>query len=170
MRRVVDAGILLAAVVLGFSLGRTTLPDPGRTVPARSASRSALTDPIGQKLSLPGVDWDKNGRTLVFALQTGCRFCSESGPFYRRLAEQRPRFGETQFVAVLPQPVEESKEFLSQLGVHVDDVKQGSLSNIGVRGTPTLLLVNATGVVTEAWPGKLRPEAEEAVLSRLRIK
>jgi hypothetical protein len=172
VRRIVDAGVLLAAVALGFFLGRGTLsaPAPDRSLPARPAARSSLTNPIGQKLSLPGVDWQKNGRTLVFALQTGCRFCSESGPIYQRLAEQRKRFGDTRFVAVLPQTVEESKAFLDQLGVQVDTILQGSLANIGVRGTPTLLLVNSAGVVTEAWSGRLRPEAEQAVLARLTIR
>jgi hypothetical protein len=71
---------------------------------------------------------------------------------------------------VLPQTVEESKAFLDQLGVQVDAILQGSLANIGVRGTPTLLLVNEAGVITEAWPGKLPPRDEEAVLARLTIR
>ena len=170
--RLVDAGILLAAVVLGFFLGRATLPNPapGRVGATNPISRPSPTNPIGQRLALPGVDWEKNRRTLVLALQTGCRFCSESGPFYERLAEQRARFGETRFIAVLPQTPDESRSFLSQLGVRVDDIMQGSLANIGVRGTPTLLLVNSGGIVTEAWPGKLGPQAEQAVLSRLTIR
>jgi len=52
---------------------------------------------------------------------------------------------------------------------HHPPVVQGSLQGIGVNGTPTLLLVNSAGVVTEAWSRKLPPAAEEAILARLRI-
>src|SRR4051794_5736116 len=58
---------------------------------------------VGSKISLPGVDWDKNGKTLVLALQKGCHFCSESAPFYQRLAQASAVKG-IQLIAVLPQP------------------------------------------------------------------
>jgi hypothetical protein len=51
--------------------------------------------------------------------------------------------------------------------VHVDDVKQVPLNTLGVRGTPTLLLVNDAGVVTDVWTGKLQPDQEAQVLAAL---
>jgi hypothetical protein len=56
---------------------------------------------------------------------------------------------------------------LEQLGVSVDEVKQFSLEKIGVSGTPTLLLVDTSGVVKNFWVGKLSPEQEATVLSVL---
>lgn len=172
--RMVDAGILMAALLIGFYLGRTSNPNrvpTGTTGMAlEGRSRSPLTDPIGRDIALSGVDFQKNQRTLVLALQTTCRFCTESGPFYQKLVQERARFGRTKFVAVLPQSAEESRTYLSNLGVAVDHVVQGSLRDIGVNGTPTLLLVNSAGIVTEAWSRKLPPAGEEAVLARLRIK
>ena len=61
-------------------------------------------------------------------------------------------------VAVLPQPVVESEQFLSGEGVHVDQVKQVAMGGIGVMGTPTMILVNSAGVVTKVWSGKVKPE------------
>ena len=82
-------------------------------------------------------------------------------PFYKKLAQVK---GNTHFVALLPQPVEEGAKYLKRLGVFVDDVKQLPLDKIGVRGTPTLLLVDRSGVVKRFWTGKLQPEQESTVL------
>jgi len=71
-------------------------------------------------------------------------------------------------VAVLPQPVSEAERFLKDEGVHADQVKQVSMGAIGVRGTPTMLLVNSAGVVTKVWAGKIQPEQEQEVLAALR--
>jgi thioredoxin-related protein len=112
------------------------------------------------------VDWSRNGRTLVIAISTTCHFCKESEPFYRRLQQEVGKGIKT--VAVLPQPVNEAEQHLSGAGLHVDQVKQAELSNIGVRGTPTMLLVNSNGVVTRVWTGRLAPEQQEQALSVLK--
>jgi hypothetical protein len=56
---------------------------------------------------------------------------------------------------------------VNDLGISLDEVMQASLGDIGVHGTPTLLLVNKEGVVTNAWRGKLSPDKELEVMSRL---
>lgn len=172
LSRVIDAGIVISALLVGYFVGRnsvTAAPPPARAASPAAGPRSALTDPIGRNISIAGVNFAANKRTLVFALQTTCRFCSESGPFYQRVVHDRAQFGATRLVAVLPQAPEESRAYLRNLGVAVDDVVQGSFQDIGVMGTPTLLLVNSAGVVTEAWSRKLPPAAEEAVLARLKV-
>jgi len=171
--RVMDAGIVISALLIGYFVGRnsvTAASPPARAANAPIGSRSALTDPIGKNISIAGVDFKSNQRTLVFVLQTTCRFCTDSGPFYQRLIRERAQFGGTRLLAVLPQAVQESKSYLAHLGITVDEVVQGSLQDIGVQGTPTLLLVNSSGVVTEAWSRKLPPAAEDAILARLRTR
>ena len=134
------------------------------------APRGAVADapPVaaGTKLPLTDVDWAKNGQTLVLVLQKGCHFCTESAPFYQRLATGAAGRNDLKLVAVLPQDVEEGKRYLTALGVKIDEVKQ---SPPGALGTPTLILVNNTGTVVDSWIGKLRPEKESEVLSRLKI-
>jgi len=118
------------------------------------------------KGSLPGVDWGKNGRTLILAISTGCHFCTDSAPFFKRIEKERPR--DVKLVAVLPQPVEEARKYLDGEGVHVDEVRQASPQSIGVAATPTLLLVDARGRVSDLWRGKLQPGDEEKVIAALR--
>jgi len=116
------------------------------------------------KLSISGVDWAVNDQTLVLAISSTCHYCSQSAPFYQRLAKER---GNIHMVAVLPQSVEEGRRYLEKLGVEVDDVKQVSLASLGVRGTPTLILVNKDGAVEDSWVGKLPPIQETEVLGRM---
>jgi hypothetical protein len=102
----------------------------------------------------------------VLALSTTCHFCSESAPFYQRLKQQKP--DNVYLVAVLPQPVEDSRNYLNKLGVETNDVVQGSLSSIGVSGTPTLLLVDKTGSVAGLWVGKLSDSDAARVIEQIR--
>jgi thioredoxin-related protein len=119
---------------------------------------------VGKELPLSGVDWSKNERTLILALSSTCRFCTMSAPFYQRLASERKN---VRLIAVLPQPEAESQKYLSDLGVSVDEVRRVSMRSLGVRGTPTLILVDGAGVVTGEWRGKLAENQEHEVLSRL---
>lgn len=54
-----------------------------------------------------------------------------------------------------------------KIGVSIAVVMQVPPGQVNVGGTPTLILVNSNGVVTDVWAGKLPPEAESQVLSKL---
>lgn len=155
-----NIAIIIVAVLLGGVLvKRYLLPQ------AESPQAQARIQP-GTKLSVPGVEWDKNERTLLLVLSTSCHFCTESSPFYQRLAQEKARKGGVGLVAVLPQSVDESQKYLNGLGVSVDDIKQAGLDAVQVRGTPTLILADRTGAVVESWVGKLPAEAEAEVFAR----
>jgi hypothetical protein len=154
----------LVSLLLSVVLVKVFLLPEGR--PPASAARPQLAKGTSLKGSLPGVDWGRNGRTLVLAISTGCHFCTDSAPFFQRLSKERPP--STKLLAVLPQRVEESRKYLEQEGVLVDDVKQVPLDSIEVSGTPTLLLVDKAGTVAGVWVGKLEPRQEEDVLRVLK--
>ncbi len=137
-------------------------------LPPRGRRAADPETAVGTNLkgSLPGVDWGKNCRTLILAISTRCHFCTDSAPFFKRIEKERPR--DIKLVAVLPQPVEESRKYLDGEGVHVDEVRQATPQSIGVVGTPTLLLVDARGKVSDVWRGKLQPIDEEKVIAILR--
>jgi len=158
-----NLAIIGVAILLGVALTKNYLLPKPITPPTASAAI-----PTGTKLSLSGVDWKANGRTIVLALSTGCHFCTESAPFYQRVAEERAKASNVRLVAVFPEPVDEGQKYLSKLGVTVDDVKQARLDSIGVIGTPTLIMADAAGAVADSWRGRLPSEKESEVLSRLR--
>jgi hypothetical protein len=113
------------------------------------------------------VEWAKNSHTLLLVLQKGCHFCTESAPFYQQLIKQTSARNDLKLVALLPQPVAEGKQYLEEIGVDIADVRQVSPSQINVGGTPTLILVNNEGVATDVWAGKLPPDTEAQLLSKL---
>lgn len=161
--------IVVVSLLTGYFLGMNNSPGLGKVAAARSAPQNVAPSLVGRKLALDGVDWSKSQRTLVFALQAGCHFCTESGGFYQRLVQQRTRFGNTRLVAVLPQGADDARKYLDKIGFAADEIRQSPLNVLGVRGTPTLFLVDGNGVVTDAWNGKLSTERENNVIARLQI-
>jgi hypothetical protein len=84
-------------------------------------------------------------------------------PFYKRLTEQSR--GRLNVVAVLPQPQPEAAKFLGDSGVVADQILSASPDSLGVRGTPTVLLVDGNGKVTRAWLGKLDEKGQQELLA-----
>lgn len=158
-----NVAIILVGILLGTVLVKNNLFS---SPPALAAPPPAIAP--GTKLSVEGVDWKTNGRTLVLALSVGCRYCTESAPFYKRLAQERANFPNIRLVAVFPQPVAEAQKYLSDLGVSVDEVRQVRLDTIGVAGTPTLIFADASGAVVASWRGKLPGDKETELLARLK--
>ena len=118
----------------------------------------------GKQLSSLNIDWRQNQQTLILAISTTCHFCSESGSFYQRLTRKATN---THLLAVLPQTVEEGKQYLSGLGVPIRDIRQEKLDSFGVQGTPTLILVDDKGTIISSWVGKVNEQTEQEILSRL---
>lgn len=161
---VANLSIIAVAVLFCVVLVKSyVLPAP---VPQFADSTPEISKGIkrGDAITLPEIDWQKNGKTLLMALSTTCHFCTKSGPFYQRLAKEH---GDARLVALVPQSTEEGQSYLRQLHVDVDDVRQASLGQLGVSGTPTLILVNGSGVVDDVWVGALAPDKENEVIGRL---
>lgn len=122
---------------------------------------------VGEKINIKNTDWTNAEQTLILVLQKNCHFCTESIGFYKKLVETAKSRGKTKLIAVFPTSVDDSAKYLSEQGLNVDEVKQVGLSEINVRGTPTILLVDKKGKVKNLWVGKLSPENESEVVSKL---
>ena len=158
---------ILIAILLGIAITQqyflakqARYPEPAPFAPLHA----------GARLPVPGIDWTKNERTLLIALSRGCHFCSASAPFYKRLTQELSGQKEVGLVAAFPQPVDDARSYLSNLGVSIADVRQLRLDSLGVLGTPTLILVNREGVVINAWRGQLPSAKEDEVFSQLKCR
>ncbi|PYS89282.1 MAG: hypothetical protein DMF64_18185, partial [Acidobacteria bacterium] len=123
---------------------------------------------VGSTIPLAGMNWAQNKQTLLLVLRDGCHLCSDSAPFYQRLVKEQDAQSDTELAAVLPGTVADSRAYLNRLGVPIKDVRQTSLGALGISGTPTILLVNDQGVVTQAWVGRLPTDKEVEVITALR--
>ena len=153
--------IIVVALVIGVVLAKRFLfhtPAPESSVPAIQART---------KIALPKVDWSRNGRTLLIVLSTGCRYCTASAPFYRRLLDEVALTQRTRLVAVFPQETGDGKKYLAGLNLPIDDVRQVSPISLGAKGTPTLILVDSSGVVIGSWVGQLPSDKEAEVFASL---
>lgn len=137
-------------------------------LPGRSTRQSRdYRVPAGKTISLSGVDWKNNGQTLLLVLNTECAYCTASAPFYQQIVRETAQERKVQLIVVLPQDVREGKQYLSDLNVPISEVTQSGLDVLGVRGTPTLILIDSEGAVVSSWAGKLSPEEEREVLTRI---
>ncbi|HMG76330.1 MAG TPA: hypothetical protein VK582_22845 [Pyrinomonadaceae bacterium] len=159
---VANIAIVIIAILLGFVLvKRFILPQSSKPAVEERAQIAP-----GTKLSLPGVDWSKGDKTLLMVLSTNCHFCTESAPFYQRLAQQKAGHGDVRMVAALPQSTGEAQKYLNDHAISVDEVTQSVPGAVFARATPTLILLDRAGSVLESWVGKLSPEKEAEVSGR----
>lgn len=122
----------------------------------------------GDRLSSLGVNWAKNEQTLLIALQPGCPFCAESANFYQRLRREIEQQRKPHVVALFDKAEKNSESYVKELGVPFDDILTTSFKSEKITGTPTLLLVDGTGVVDRVWFGKLSSDQEKEVIDYLR--
>jgi len=131
--------------------------------------RPAPTGPaVGTQIALPGVSWSDSDETVVLALSNKCHFCTESAPFYQKLTRELADKKNVRVVAVFPQDTSEGRKYLDGLNVPITEVAQATLDSLGVRGTPTLVIVDKNGTVQQSWVGRLTAERETEVLSRIK--
>lgn len=133
-----------------------------------TANQPKETISVGSKINLNQVDWAKNGYTLLLVLSKDCRFCAESIPFYQKISQEFSQNDKVKLVAVFPEDTASAKEYLQSNNITVSEVYQATPPAIGVRGTPTLLLINEKGEVMENWLGKLPESDEKKVFERLK--
>jgi thioredoxin-related protein len=153
---IVVAVLLVGVITQKYFFGSST----GSNAPTR------VQPTVGAKINLPEVDLSAQPKTLVLVLQKGCRYCTESAAFYKRLQENTQNKN-IKLVAVLPGKTEESTAYLGELGIINMEVKQSPLDNLQTSGTPTLILTNDKGEVTNFWIGKLPADKEDEVINQL---
>ncbi len=161
---VANISIILVALLLGGVMVQKYF----FAAPTVIVNQQLRVEPkIGAKMEVQNVNWSQQAKTLILALQTGCHYCNDSAPFYKRVIET-VRDKNVKLVAVFPTDVEKSVAHLKELGLDgAMEVQQSSLSSLQVSGTPTLILTNEKGEITDYWVGRLSPDKETEVLNKL---
>jgi hypothetical protein len=130
------------------------------------ASPAAMAEELkGKTIHASGLDFPRSRSSLLLVISTNCHFCEESLPFYRTLSEAAE--GKADLLAVLPQPQSEGAAYLKAAHVEVAQVASVPPAQLGISGTPTLLLLDSSGKVQEVWLGLLDQSRQEQVRSRL---
>jgi hypothetical protein len=165
LERFTTAAVLVAAVLVIWVTVRDRVhPGSGRGEDPASVAQS-LT---GKSLPLPPGSPRGKSATVVLVVSSSCHFCSESMPFYRRLAAvDSVSAHEMEMIAVDPENPADGKEYLSRNGVPVAAIISKSLRAMGFMATPTLVLLDGQGRVTHVWVGELNAHGQKDVLQQL---
>jgi thiol-disulfide isomerase/thioredoxin len=145
---------------------------------ARNYYLSRTPDPVielgvekGQQVKLPegaSAGSQSASATLVLALSTHCGFCQASTPFYQRLAAfKNSSPARLRLAAVMSETNEEIDAYLKKNGIAADAEFSMPISQIGVKGTPTLLLLDGQNKLIESWVGQLNNQEESEVIAAL---
>jgi hypothetical protein len=135
-----------------------------RFAPAAGSQRPSATQLLGHRLTVAGLDWKSSGLNAVLFISTHCHFCLESMPFYRQVtAVQVDSLHSVAITIISRDPPELVKDTLSREHIRVRGVYPVP-SMIPLYGTPTLLIVDATGVVRRVFEGKLNAAGEKEFL------
>lgn len=134
------AVLRFTSATTGISESDTAPPLVGRALD----SSSPLVD---------GKQW-----TVLVIVSSKCRYCIESLPLYRRLAEDSAR-NPFRLVFAGAEPLDTITGFLVANG-HPKPTILSLPPEIPVSVTPTLVLINSSGEITSAWLGRLTPKQE----------
>ena len=162
---VTNVSIVIVVILLMTMAVRSFLPRQAAAQP----QRPDLIKP-GMKFAVQGIDWSKKDTHIVLVLRKGCHFCSESAPFYQRLVRAVADRSDLDVIAALPQDAADAHQYLSELELPITDVRQADIIATKVYATPTILLVDKTGTVTDLWRGKLPGDKELELFNRLHLK
>ena len=124
---------------------------------------------VGDRLDV-GVDFSKASRTILLVFKSDCRFCSESMPFYRDVAQRlrEQTNSRVQFVGLSVERTDLAAAYLKDHRLDLAEIRTVDPAKLRVRGTPTLLLADNKGAVLRVWrgllPGPLQPQILSALL------
>ena len=158
----VNVAILATCVVVTFAV----IERRGESIPAPQLPPQPFI--VGEQAEvIPGVKYDAGAHvrtTVVLYLRSSCQFCTASMPFYQRLREAAAATAGTRLIAVGPEPTDDLASYLRQHLVEVDAV----VSYEGrPKPTPTVLLVDSTGVIRSIWMGQQRDDGERDILEAI---
>ncbi len=152
-------------VIIGISVFLLIVVQRQLAKPRALASAATTAALKGTTLHVPGLEFPRPRASVLLVISTTCHFCEESLPFYRKLSDAAQ--GKADLLAVLPQPQSEAAAYLSTAHVPVAQVASLPPAQLGIAGTPTLLLLDRSGKVQDIWQGLLDDSRQAQVQARL---
>ena len=119
----------------------------------------------GIKVTLPADPRGAATPSVLLVLNSQCRFCTQSMPFYGRLAQLKSvKDGRVRLSAISLEPPGTLERYLATHNLRVASVIPIAQTGFNVNGTPGLVLAASDGVVIDSWDGWLNPEQEQDVV------
>ncbi len=101
----------------------------------------------------------------MLAVSRDCHFCTESVPFYRTLIAAAESAGVSVTVATQDTDPEKTRHHFASLGLQVADLRRVAFSAIGIKATPTLMVIDRSGTIKQVRVGQLPPDEEREMIA-----
>lgn len=102
---------------------------------------------------------------LVIFMNSECRFCAESVPFYQRIVESRDTSGDVSVIIASREQPDSLRSYLVAQGLgEADSLTIPEGSAFKQYSVPMLLLLNSERTIVRIWRGQLSSEAQVEVL------
>jgi hypothetical protein len=152
--------VVVTAAAAKQLIGAPAAPAVEGPVAPIAAGTRVPTDAFPDKALVPRV---------VLTLSPACGYCTESMPFYRRLAAlDLVASGSVRISAAAVGALERLSPYLDQHELTVSSVVTIRSTELRIEGTPTLVLLDPNGVVINSWAGLLDPDREAEVVAAIR--
>ena len=163
LEKYANVSIIVAAVLFVSMWGLHFL----RT-PQSQPSGPGLPEYLAGELlpTMEGVELRANRQSVLLFMNSQCRFCTESMPFYRSLAESQSR--DYDVLAISREPLDSLRGYLTLHALRPDQtISVAENTELRLTKTPTLIVTDHTRVVRGVWLGQLTPEQEQQVRAAL---
>lgn len=154
---VVNVLIIAATLAIVWNIWSYFRPATGNgNVPAKGSEfKVAEFDPAGSQINV-----------LIF-LRTGCAFCENSMPFYRRIAELS-NTANVKVITFFEHSDLEASEYLKRFQLMNVGISWTNFDSLGIKGTPTIILLDGSGKVAKSWVGQLDDASEREIENLLK--
>jgi len=159
-----NVAVLLAAMAVVTALAW------GYFVQKRIASLESGLQKGDTLPNVPGIDSTKLPQTLLIAMSAECGFCTESIPFYNKLAElDRVHRRTTQIVALFPENDGKVGEYArhNKMDRDITYVAGANFQAFRINSTPTVILLDDRWQIVDFWVGALRAEEQNQVIQAI---
>lgn len=169
IRRIVreTALIICAAAVLfcGYlgAVGWTERREAARAVQASTELAEKPSMLTGKQLAIRGMEMGRHGYSLIIVTSPTCPFCKSSVAFHHRLIAAAKHFGMPLWIAVPTSAA--TKSFLSASNFHDAPVINWRDLSRRATGTPSVVLLDSSGLICRIWLGELRGYEEAELLT-----
>jgi rhodanese-related sulfurtransferase len=155
---------VLVVLVLGLTVWRAA-PWIGKA-PRPTKEAATLLRP-GVQLALSSFNWSHARRHVVLLVRPTCEACRQSLAFYRTLSTRSKAAG-VRTIALSPDPKETVQRWLTDAEITIDEIIQvQDPADLGFTVYPTLLITDATGVVSDILVNRLSDAEQRVVWPRL---
>jgi rhodanese-related sulfurtransferase len=123
---------------------------------------------VGKSISIPDVDWEQNGQTIILAVKQDCSFCTSSAPFLKDIVD-KANDRNIKVDVVSSDSEDDIKNYLSQLGISGLKSHQIGLRKHGFVAAPTILFVGKVGIIKDIWVGGIKDENFPHVVKKFEL-